>query len=133
MTNSYVKPEYPHSELTGKIIAVAQEVHRTLGPGFEEVFYQRAMAKEMRGGNQEHAREVWIDIYYKGEKLGRKRVDFVIDVCLVEIKAKAALEPQDFVQTLSYLKASGFEVGLLINFGGPKLEVKRLINQTAKR
>ncbi|MBI2977016.1 MAG: GxxExxY protein [Chloroflexi bacterium] len=128
MTNQQVKPEYPHSALTAKIIAAAQEVHRTLGPGFEEVFYQRAMSKELQASGQEHAREVWIDVFYKGEKLGRKRVDFVIDVCMVETKAKAALEPVDFVQTLSYLKASGYEVGLLINFGGPKLEVKRLIN-----
>ncbi|MBF8284439.1 MAG: GxxExxY protein [Anaerolineales bacterium] len=129
MNNPHVKPEYPHSELTAKIIAAAQEVHRTLGPGFEEVFYQRAMSKELQSDGQGHAREVWIDIYYKGEKLGRKRVDFVIDVCMVETKAKAALEDVDYIQTLSYLKASGFEIGLLINFGGPKLEVKRLINQ----
>lgn len=67
-------------------------------------------------------------VYYKGEQLGRKRVDFVVEVCMVETKAKAVLEDVDFVQTLSYLKASGYEVGLLINFGGPKLEVKRLIN-----
>lgn len=128
MNNPHVKPEYPHSELTANIIAAAQEVHRTLGPGFEEVFYQQAMSKELQADGQEHAREVWIDVYYKGEKLGRKRVDFVVDICMVETKAKAALEPLDFVQTLSYLKASGCEVGLLINFGGPKLEVKRLIN-----
>ena len=128
MTDQHVKPEYPHSALTAKIIAAAQEVHRTLGPGFEEVFYQRAMSKELKAQGQEHSREVWITVQYKGEKLGRKRVDFIIDVCMVETKAKAALEPVDFVQTLSYLKASGYEVGLLINFGGPKLEVKRLIN-----
>ncbi len=128
MTDQHIKPEYPHSALTAKIIAAAQEVHRTLGPGFEEVFYQRAMSKELQASGREHAREVWIDVFYKGEKLGRKRVDFVIDVCMVETKAKAALEPVDFVQTLSYLKASGYEIGLLINFGGPKLEVKRLIN-----
>ena len=128
MDKPHVKPEYPHSELTAKIIAAAQEVHRTLGPGFEEVFYQRALSKELQAASQEHSREVWITIHYKGERLGRKRVDFVVDVCMVETKAKAALEPVDFVQTLSYLKASGCEVGLLINFGGPKLEVKRLIN-----
>ncbi|MBI3176697.1 MAG: GxxExxY protein, partial [Chloroflexi bacterium] len=127
MTNQQVKPEYPHSELTGKIIAAAQEVHRTLGPGFEEVFYQRAMSKELQTSGQEHAREVWIDVFYKGEKLGRKRVDFVVEVCMVETKAKAVVEDVDYIQTLSYLKASSYEVGLLVNFGGPKLEVKRLL------
>ncbi len=128
MNKSYVKPEYPHSALTAKIIAGAQEVHRTLGPGFEEKFYQRAMSKELRAQGQEHDREVWITVYYKGEKLGTKRVDFVIGVVMVETKAKAVLEDVDYIQTLSYLKASGYEVALLINFGGPKLEVKRLIN-----
>lgn len=79
MDKQYVRPDYPHSELTASIIAAAQEVHRTLGPGFEEVFYQRAMSKELQAGGQDHAREVWIDVHYKGEKLGRKRVDFVVD------------------------------------------------------
>jgi len=128
MDRQHVKPEYPHSELTSRIIAAAQEVHRTLGPGFEEVFYQRALSKELQAANLEHEREVWMTVYYKGEKLGRKRVDFVVEACMVETKAKSALEDAHYVQTLSYLKASGYEVGLLINFGGARLEVRRLIN-----
>ena len=82
----------------------------------------------MRAAGLDCEREVWITIHYKGEKLGRKRVDFVVEICLVATKAKATLEPVDHVQTLSYLKASGCEIGLLINFGAPKLEVQRLIN-----
>jgi GxxExxY protein len=130
--NAYVDSRYPLSALTGRIIAAAQEVHRVLGPGFEEVIYQRALAKELPAHSLEHTREVWIDVLYKGEKVGRKRVDFVIgdssgDVML-EIKAKAGLEDVDFVQALSYLKASGYKVGLLINFGAKRLEIKRLAN-----
>jgi GxxExxY protein len=103
-----------------------------LVPGFQEVIYQRALAKEFPGHGVECSREVWIDVMYKGEKVGHKRVDFVVgdnsgDV-MVEIKAKAALEEVDFVQALSYLKASGYKVGLLLNFGGKHLEVKRLAN-----
>jgi GxxExxY protein len=124
----YVKEEYPLSDITGRIIAAAKEVHRTLGPGFEEVFYQRALAMEAPVQNLEATREVWITVRYKGRKLGNKRVDFIIDGVMVEIKAKAALEDVDFVQTLSYLKASGYKVGLLINFGGKALEIKRLVN-----
>ncbi len=124
----YVKGEYPLSDVTARIIAVAKEVHSTLGPGFEEVFYQRAMAMELPGYNLDFAREVWIDVYYKGQKLGRKRVDFVIEGVMVEIKAKSALDEVDFVQTLSYLKASGYKVGLLLNFGAKTLEIKRLAN-----
>jgi GxxExxY protein len=128
MTEQYVKAEYPLSDVTARIIAAAKEVHRELGLGFEEVIYQRALARELPAHDLEFSREVWIDIHYKGEKVGRKRVDFIIDEVMVEIKAKAELEPVDFVQTLSYLKASGYKVGLLLNFGAPKLEVKRLVN-----
>ena len=124
----YVKPEYPLSDVTARIIAAAKEVHRTLGPGFEEVFYQRAMVLELPTQTLEFSREVWIDVHYKGRKLGRKRVDFVIEGVMVEIKAKAALEDVDVIQTLSYLKASGFKVALLLNFGGKTLEIKRLVN-----
>ena len=127
-SKAYVKPEYPLSDVTARIIAVAQEVYRTLGPGFEEVFYQRAMTLEIPIQQLEFAREVWITVHYKGKKLGRKRVDFVIDEVMVEIKAKASIEPVDIVQILSYLKASGYKVGLLLNFGGDHLQVKRLAN-----
>ena len=125
---AYVDSRYPLSRLTAKALAAAHEVHRVLGPGFEEVIYQRALARELPAHDLEFSREVWIDVHYKGEKVGRKRVDFVIDEVMVEIKAKAELEPVDFVQTLSYLKASGYKVGLLFNFGAPKLGVKRLVN-----
>ena len=127
-SQAYVKPDYPLSDVTARIIAVAKEVHRTLGPGFEEVFYQRAMELELPTQALEGSREVWIDVFYKGQKLGRKRVDFVIEGVMVEIKAKAALEDVDVVQTLSYLKASGFKVALLLNFGAKTLEIKRLVN-----
>jgi GxxExxY protein len=133
MKQPYVRPEYPHSELTAKIIACAQEVHKTLGPGFQEVFYQRALQKELLAVGLDSKREVWITVYYKGEKLGRKRVDFIVEVVMVETKAKAKLEDVDYVQTLSYLKATDYEVALLINFGGEKLEVRRLINTKKKR
>jgi GxxExxY protein len=128
----YVDTRYPLSALTARIIAAAQEVHRTLGPGFEEVIYQRALDKEFPAHGLECSREVWIDVLYKGQKVGRKRVDFFVgynsDEVLVEVKAKAQLEEVDFVQALSYLKASGHKVGLLINFGSRRLEIRRLAN-----
>jgi GxxExxY protein len=123
-----VKAEYPLSDVTARIIAAATEVHRTLGQCFEEVIYQRALAREMPAHQLEFSREGWMDVRYKDEKVGSKRVDFVIDEVMVEIKAKALLEEVDCVQTLSYLKASGYKVGLLINFGAAKLQVKRLAN-----
>lgn len=128
MNQPHVKADYPLSDVTARIIAAAQEVHRQLGPGFEEVIYQRALARELPVHQLEFSREVWIDVLYKGEKVGRKRVDFIIDRVLVEIKAKSELAPVDFIQTLSYLKASGYKVGLLLNFGDVKLGIKRLAN-----
>jgi GxxExxY protein len=130
MSQQYVNSRYPKSDVTARIIAAAQEVHRVLGPGFEEVIYQRALARELPLHYLEFSREVWIDVQYKGEKVGKKRVDFIVDEVMVEIKAKNAIESVDFVQALSYLKASGGEVGLLLNFGAPKLGIKRLVNQS---
>ena len=75
----------------------------------------------------EFEREVWRDVNYKGEKIGKKRVDFIIEDVMVEIKAEATIDNVDVVQTLSYLKASGLQVGLLLNFGGKSLGIIRLI------
>jgi GxxExxY protein len=135
MSQPYVKANYTLSDVTARIIAAAQEVHRTLGPGFMEVIYQRALAHELPTHGLEFSREVWIDVCYKGVKVGTKRVDFAIGTVattlsvMLEIKAKVAIEDVDVVQALSYLKASGYPIGLLLNFGGPKLQIKRLANE----
>jgi len=129
---AYVDERYPLSALTARMFAAAMEVHAHLGPGFEEVIYQRALERELPIHGMDAAREEWIGVVYKGVTVGRKRVDFLIGDAsgevLVEIKAKAQLDDVDLVQTLSYLRASGHHVGLLINFGGRKLEVRRLAN-----
>lgn len=133
MSNQYVRPEYPFSEVTAKIIKAAKIVHQELGPGFEEVIYQRALALEFPVHGFDFSREVWLDIFYRGKKVGRKRVDFIVDKVMVEIKAKAAIEDEDFVQTLSYLKASNYVVALLLNFGTKQLEIKRIVNERASK
>jgi GxxExxY protein len=133
MTGQYVREEYPLSEVTSRIIKAAKEVHKELGSGFEEVLYQRALALEFPTHGLDFSREVWMDVHYKGQKVGRKRVDFIADEVLVEIKAKAALEDVDFVQTLSYLKASGYKVALLFNFGAKRLEIKRIVYEKGRR
>lgn len=131
MSGQFIRPEYPLSEVTAKIIKAAKVVHQELGPGFEEVIYQRALALEFPVHGLDFSREVWIDIFYRGRKVGRKRVDFIVDKVMVEIKAKVAIEDVDFVQTLSYLKASGYVVALLLNFGPKQLEIKRIVNERA--
>lgn len=119
---------YDFNDSTGKTIGAAIEVHKTLGPGFQEVTYQRALALELHALDIDFSREVEIDVYYKGKKIDKRRVDFVIEGCLVEIKAKREFDPQDYIQALSYLKASEYKVGLLLNFGAKKVEVKRFVN-----
>ena len=79
-----IKQEYPLSELTGKIIGCAMEVHRFFGNGFQEVIYQRALAIEMTSQGLSFSREHEMDIHYKGALIGRRRVDFLwkMKLCL---------------------------------------------------
>ncbi len=128
----YVKSQYPQSEVTGRIIAAALDVHNYLGPGFREVIYQRALELEFPVQGLEFSREVWIDVNYRNRKIGSKRVDFIVQGVLLEIKAKSQIEDVDVIQSLSYLKASGYGVGLLLNFGSGKLGIKRLIHTVEK-
>ena len=119
-----------HEDITEKIIGAAIEVHKFLGTGFQEVVYQRALAVEMRGVGLEFAREVEHDIYYRDfpEPIGTRRADFVVaGNVLVELKAVTVLEPVHEAQLLNYLKAYRLEIGLLINFGEKRINVKRFI------
>ena len=129
MTNAYVREEYPLSEVTARIIKVAREVHKELGPGFEEVFYQRALAMECPTEALDFSREVWIDVLYKGSQLGRKRVDFIVEEVMVEIKALIRLEDVHLAQAINYLEAYGLDVGLLLNFGARSLQYKRVMKK----
>lgn len=120
-------------DITGSIIGAAIEVHKELGPGFQEVVYQRALAIELEALGLDFAREENIRIFYKGKHIDTRRVDFVIEDCIVEIKARKELLPEDFIQTLSYLKASEYRLALLINFGSERAQVKRLINEKKRQ
>jgi GxxExxY protein len=122
---------YDFDDATGAVIGACIEVHRTLGPGFREITYQRALRLELQAKGLDFSREESIPIYYKGKKIDTRRVDFIVDDCLVEIRAKSEMDPEDHVQALSYLKASGYQVGLLVNFGTRRAEFKRLVDTRA--
>ena len=105
------------------------EVHKILGNGFQEVIYQRALAKEMTLNGLIFSREFEMPIFYKEEQIGTRRVDFLVEsVVAVELKALVKLEEVHLAQAINYLEAYHLEVGLLINFGQKSLEFKRLIN-----
>ena len=122
------KKEYPLSDLTGKIIGCAMEVHRRLGNGFQEVIYQRALEIEMRLQGLAFSREHEMEIFYKGENIGLRRVDFFVEgKVMVELKAIIQLEDVHLAQAINYLEAYGLDIGLLINFGNTSLQFKRVM------
>ena len=123
-----IKEQYRYSELTSKIIGCAMTVHKTLGNGFQEIIYQRALEIEMRLAGISFTREYEMAIYYRDGIIGTRRVDFLVEgIVSVELKSITKLEDVHLAQVLNYLKAYRLEVGLLINFGSKSLTFKRLV------
>lgn len=118
-----------HEELTHKIIGCAIKVHSTLGNGFQEVIYQRALAIEMEKQGLGFKREMEMSIFYEGVDIGTRRVDFFVEDCvMVELKALTKLEDVHLAQAMNYCQAYNLPIGLLINFGSKSLEFKRVYN-----
>ena len=122
-----------HQELTGKIIAAAINVHKALGPGFIESIYENALVLELRRCGLKVEKEVVVPIKYEGVDVGIHRLDLMVEgTIVVELKAVSNLEDIHFAVVKSYLRAVDREHGLLINFGKPTIEVKRVINRNAR-
>jgi GxxExxY protein len=118
------------NQLTHKIIGCAMQVHRTLGNGFQEVIYQRCLAIELAHQGVVYEREKEMPIFYRDEKVGTRRVDFLIDnKVMVELKAIEKLEDVHKAQAINYCEAYGIGDGLLLNFGSKSLEYKRVYNK----
>ena len=122
--------EYKHSKLTRSIIGSAIEVHKELGPGLPEKLYQNALLLDLAEKGHTVKCEQEIDVYFKGQFIGTFRLDIIVDnTVIVELKAVTGDMPKIFhSQIITYLKTSKKEVGLLINFGNPSIEVKRFAN-----
>jgi GxxExxY protein len=118
---------------TYAIIGAAMEVHRQLGGGFLEAVYQEAMAIELKNRGIPHGREVELPVFYTGQQLACEyRADFVcFGSVIVELKAVSDLTGAHEAQVINYLKATGLETGLLINFAGESLDFKRFIRSTS--
>lgn len=124
-----IKEEFQHSAITALIIGAAMKVHRTLGPGFREVIYSRALCIELRKLGLKCEAEVPKEVYYNNEMIGKKRLDLLVDdKILVELKARSGLEEKDYMQTVNYLNVFRLDIGLLLNFGAKSLFFKRFAN-----
>jgi GxxExxY protein len=114
---------------TYQIIGAAMEVHRVLGAGFLELFYKDALKIEFERREIPFAAEVLTHVEYKGRPLrGDYHIDFVcFDEIVIEVKARSNTGPADHAQVISYLASSKLRIGLLLNFGGERLEHRRFI------
>lgn len=122
-----------YSELTREIIGAAMEVHSNLGPGFLESVYEEALAIEFDMRKVRYERQKGIDVFYKGLLAKQFVCDFLVgEKVLVELKALKAITGVEEAQILNYLRSTGLEVGLLINFGERSLKYKRLVLQGQK-
>jgi GxxExxY protein len=115
------------SALTEAVIGAAIAVHRTLGPGFLETVYDNALCLELTRRGIAHARQREIMVRYQGELVGLHRLDLLIaNAVVVELKAIRAIEYQHFAVVRSYLRVAGIQHGLLVNFAGVTVDVKRV-------
>ena len=115
--------------LTERIIACAYKVHSELGPGFNESIYHDALKIALEDQRLKYQTEKGFNVLFHGKDVGRLKLDLIIkDKVIVEVKTLTGNIPTVFeLQVLSYLKVSGYKIGLLINFGNKNCQIRRLI------
>jgi len=117
-----------HKDLTGKIIECAYKVYNTLGFGFLESVYHNALTIELQKAGLNAKREVAVKVFYDERIVGDYLADIIVeDTVILELKSVKEPHPAHEAQLTNYLKATGIEVGLLINFGGERVDVKRKV------
>lgn len=116
------------SELSEKVLGSCLRVHRALGPGYLEKIYEEAVALDLRDSGLSFERQKPVAVSYLGRAIGEHRLDLVVAGSLVlELKACAAIEDIHLATARSYLKATGLELALVVNFARPTLEIKRVV------
>ena len=116
------------NQLTEKIIACVYRVSNTLGSGFLEKVYENALAIELRNNGLKVEQQHPIKVYYAGQAVGDFAADLLVEGCvIVELKAVRAFEDVHSAKCLNYLKATSLKLCLLVNFGRPRVEIKRLV------
>jgi GxxExxY protein len=128
MENASITPIFPEQELTEKILGGAFAVHNSLGCGFLEKVYSNALLVELSKMGLNCEQEVLFKVKYKEAVVGDYCADLIVERrVLLELKACSALDSVHEAQVLNYLKASNIKVGLLMNFGKPKLQYRRFV------
>jgi GxxExxY protein len=117
------------TQLSNTIIGIAIEVHKKLGPGFIEKIYVRALEEEFKRREIKYKREVNIQIGYENIEIGGQRIDFLVeDGIILELKSVSEISEIHYAQLISYLKAADKRLGLVLNFGRQRLEIRRVVN-----
>jgi GxxExxY protein len=125
--------DFKYAVLTQKIIGVFYEVYNELGTGFLESVYQKSLALALESDGLSVCSRVDIPVWFRGHQVGHFEGDMLVERCvLLELKAARALDSSHQAQLLNYLRATGVEVGLLLNFG-PKPEFKRLVFDNTRK
>lgn len=120
--------EYPEQELTGTILQADFTVHNTLGAGFLERVYSNALALELESHGLSYRQNEQLQVKYHGSVVGEYVADMIVENrVILELKACASLDPSHSAQLMNYLRATKVRVGLLVNFGRPKLEYRRFV------
>jgi GxxExxY protein len=123
------KKKHEFDLLSERIIGAAIQVHRELGPGFLESIYEEALKVELSKSQIKYETQKEIKIKYRDVDVGSHRLDMIVEnQIIVELKATKDLVDVHYAQLRSYLKATGFKVGLLLNFAKPTVEIKRIVN-----
>lgn len=121
-------PPLRYGDLTYKVRGAIFEVYNTLGQGHKEQVYQKALEKELKERNIPFKKEENLNVLFKGERVGNYRPDFIVeDKLIIELKAVEFIPKSYEEQLVHYLKTTGFPIGLLVNFGQPKLFIKRFL------
>ena len=117
-----------HADLSYRIMSAAFEVHRLLGPGYAERIYEQALAREFEERDIAYERQKQIEIEYKGSVVGEYFLDMAVeDSVVLELKATPEITALHCAQALSYLKASGMRLAIVINFGARSVQNKRIV------
>lgn len=123
-----------HSELTEKVLGVYYDVYNEIGHGFLESVYNNCMFLALTKAGLSVRREVPVPVYFRGQDVGQFKADLVVEGCvLIELKAVQNLDRSHKAQIMNYLRATELEVGLLLNFGSPKPQFRRIVFENSNK